>query len=90
MSLKRKISELFYKLRERYKESRSKSKKIQRLSCELKATKSVLHKACEIITRFENRKPEIYICDCREKNQNAVNDFFDKVVYLKEVNYDQN
>ena len=49
----------------------------------LKKTTKILDSACEIITRFENKKPEIYLCDCNKKNKQAVNDFFKKVVSMR-------
>ena len=57
--------------------------KSKELSKALNETCKVLNKACEIITAMENKDKKIYNCDCGKKNKYRVEDFFAKVVSLK-------
>ena len=42
-------------------------------------------KAQEIITRFEDKDNELYVCDCNSKNKYAINAFFESVVEFKRL-----
>ena len=46
---------------------------------------NLLCKAREIITRFEDKDNELYICDCNSKNKYAINAFFESVVKFKKL-----
>jgi len=46
---------------------------------------SLLCKAREIITRFENKDNRLYVCDCNSKNKYAIDAFFESVVEFKKL-----
>lgn len=46
---------------------------------------SLLCKAREIITRFEDKDNKLYVCDCNSKNKYAIDAFFESVVKFKKL-----
>lgn len=80
------IDYMFEKVIKQRDKFKSKLKETKKLLSKIKKqqteTRNLLYKAQEIITRFENKRPEIYSCDCSKKNKFATELFFEKIVSL--------
>jgi len=65
-------------------QSKELSKTLKKTRKALNETRKVLNKGCEIITAMENKNNRVYSCDCGRKNKYRIEDFFSKVVSLKD------
>ena len=65
-------------------QSKELSKTLKKTRKALNETRKVLKNGCEIITAMENKDERVYSCDCGKNNKYRIEDFFSKVVSLKD------